>query len=171
MSPELMLRAAINTCFDNEYISPIYMTNSDIALPFADLTLTSFYNIIVEFAAVLYNIAMICMHTFVFIAKEATHSINTQLSFTEKILLCICLYNFIVLSVYEICMMQKNQEIQDKLESAEKELTYLKKAEKTRENWEQLAQHVRNMHIEYNKKMTEMEKQMNKMKKSINKYD
>ncbi len=174
MNPELILRNAMNACFDNQTFTSFYMMNSDITLPIADFTFMSFYNIIVDFAAVVYNILSIFIHTFIFIAKEAIQSINTQLSFTEKILLCICLYNFIALSISEICMIHKNQEIQEiqeKLEFAEKELVYLKKAEKMRENWEQMAHEFRNINAYYNKKIIEMEKQMNKMKKNIDKYD
>jgi hypothetical protein len=64
-------------------------------------------------------------------------------------------------------MIDKNQEIQEikeKLEFAEKELVYLNKADKMRENWEKMVCEIRNIHAYYNRKIIEMEKQMNKIK-------
>lgn len=159
MNPELLL---------NQYITPMYISTTNMVVPIANITLNSFYENVVEFATFAWQTISVIVYTFAFIVKEAFIAINNNLSSTEKILLVMCLYNFIAQIVSESSSIDKQVKIEEKFESTEKQMNYLRTSERMRENWEQMwAEEIRNMHNENDKKFKDIEKLMSTYKGAI----
>ena len=154
MNPELLLNHTIST--------PIYISPTTMVVPAENLLLNSFNEIVVEFASFAWQTLAIFSQTIAFITRETFVAVNENLSFTEKIIIIFCLYNFIAIAVSEIGSMSKQQELQEKLERTEKQLNYLKKSEKLRENCDLMFQmwteEIKNMYNEQNKKINNIEK-------------
>ncbi len=159
MNPELLL---------NQYIAPMYISTTNMVVPIANLTLNPLYENVVEFATAVWEVVSVFVYTFAFIAKEAFIAINNNLSSTEKILLAMCVYNFIAQIVSESSSVDKQLKLQEKFESTEKQMNYLRTSERMRENWEQMwAEEIRNMHNENDKKFKDIEKLMSMYKGAI----
>lgn len=159
MNPELLL---------NQYITPMYISTTNMVVPIANIAQNTLYENVVEFATFAWQAISVFVYTFSFITKEAIIAINNNLSSTEKILLVLCLYNFISQSVSEIGTIDKQLKIEEKFESTEKQLNYLRTSERMRENWEQMwAEEIRNMHNENDKKFKDIEKLMSMYKGAI----
>lgn len=129
MNPELLF---------NQYIMPIYISATNMVCPLVEIKFDFFYNYLVQFATFVWQNINIIGYTISFIMKEAYMTINNNLSFTEKFLIIICLYNFIAFLASEIDSLNVYQNLQEKLASAEEELKILKTREKMRENWEHI---------------------------------
>lgn len=160
MNPELLL---------NHYIAPVYISTTNMVVPITNLTLNSIYDIVVEFATFAWQTLAVFVHTFAFIVKEAFIVINENLSSTEKIVLAVCVYNFIAQIISESSSADKHLQLQEKFESTDKQLNYLRTSERMRENWEQMwAEEIRNMHNENDKKFKEIEKYMSVLDEQTN---
>jgi hypothetical protein len=154
--------------FMTQYMTPIYISTTNMVMPIANITTDVFYTNVVEFATFAWQTATIIIYTFAFVVKEALIALNNNLSFTEKILLVLCIYNFISQLVLEFGSIDKQLKLQDKLETTEKHLIYLKSSEKMRENWEQMwAEEIRNMHNENDTKFKNIEKEMSIYKEAL----
>ena len=160
MNPELLL---------NHYIAPMYISTTNMVVPIANLTLNSIYDIVVEFATFAWQTLAVFVHTFAFIVKEAFIVINENLSSTEKIVLAVCVYNFIAQIISESSSADKHLQLQEKFESTDKQLNYLRTSERMRENWEQMwVEEIRNTHNENDKKFKEIEKYMSVLDEQTN---
>jgi hypothetical protein len=102
MNPELLL---------NQYIAPMYISTTNTVVPIANITLNPFYENVVEFGTFAWQTISVFVYTFAFIAKEAFIEIDNNLSYTEKILLMLSLYNFIVFSISEIGWQNEQQKL------------------------------------------------------------
>jgi hypothetical protein len=159
MNPEL---------FMNQYMTPIYISTTNMVAPIANIPLVSLYENVVEFATFAWQTIAIIAYTFAFIAKEALIALNNYLSFTEKILLALCIYNFISQLVLEFGSIDKQLKLQEKFETTEKQMNCLRTSESMRENWEQMwAEEIRNMHNENDKKFKDIEKEMSMYKEAL----
>jgi hypothetical protein len=159
MNPEL---------FMNQYMTPIYISTTNMVAPIANIPLVSLYENVVEFATFAWQTIAIIAYTFAFIAKEALIALNNYLSFTEKILLALCIYNFISQLVLEFGSIDKQLKLQEKFETTEKQMNCLRTSERMRENWEQMwAEEIRNMHNENDKKFKDIEKEMSMYKEAL----
>jgi hypothetical protein len=159
MTPEL---------FMTQYMTPIYISTTNMVAPITNIALVTAYENVVEFAAFAWQTISVFVYTFAFITKEAITAINNNLTFTEKMLLALCLYNFVSQSLSEIGSIDKELKVQEKFETTEKQMNSLRTSERMRENWEQLwVEEIRNMHNENNKKFKDNEKEMSMYKEAL----
>jgi hypothetical protein len=159
MNPELLF---------NQYITPVYITTTNMVTPIANINFGYLYTNVVEFATTIWQICVVVVCTFVFIAKEACVAINDNLTTTEKILTTLCLYNFITYLISYSSSNDKQSKVQETFNSIEKQLDYLKTSDKMRDNWEHLwLQEIRNMHNENNTKFKDIETVLNSQKRVV----
>jgi hypothetical protein len=159
MNPEL---------FMTQFMTPMYISTTNVVAPIANITTDLFYNNVVDFGTFAWETIGVFVYTFAFIMKEAITAINNNLSFTEKILLALCLYNFISQSVSEIVLIDKELKLKAKLETTEKQLSYLKSSEKMREISEHTwAEEIRNIRDENAKQIKDFEKDMSIYREKI----
>ena len=113
MNPEVLF---------NDYNGPFYISIGNMVTPLTDIALEPIYTNVVDFA-------MYSSEQFTIFANallyESVNFINHNLSFTEKLLLALCLYNFIVYSLTEINLMDKHQKLEDKFETLKNDLNSL----------------------------------------------
>lgn len=158
MNPELL----------NQYITPMYITTTNMLVPIADINFGSPYDIVVEMATTIWQIGSVIVCTFAFIVKEACVAINDKLTTTEKILTTLCLYNFITYLISYSGSKDKQLKLQEKFDSIEKQTSSLRTSERMRDNWEQLwVEEIRNMHNENNKKFNDIETVLNSQKRVV----
>jgi hypothetical protein len=127
MTPEL---------FMTQYMTPIYITSNNMVTPITTIPFTHIYEYVVDFCIFTYQFIAIFAETFIFLLKEAISAINKNLTFTEKILLCFCLYNLIASFVNDIDKTYQNKNFQDKLEKMEKYVKIVNKTITIRDNYE-----------------------------------
>jgi len=158
MNPELF----------NYYITPVYVTATNMVTPITNIQFNSLYTNVLEFVVFIWQTVTIFVYTFAFVAKESINAIDNNLSNTEKILLALCLYNFIAHIISDVDLIEKQFKLQEKLESTEKQINYLRSTERTHDNREQMwVQEIRNMHNENDKKFKDIEKNLNIQKKFV----
>jgi hypothetical protein len=166
MNPEL---------FMNQYMTPMYISTSNMITPIAHISLASIhgfagicYNAVVNFNNFAWQTTSVFVYTFVFMVKEAISAVDENLSFAEKILLCVSLYNLIALFVNEIDKMHQNNRMQDKLEKMEKQVKFLKKTVTIREHsthiWSEEIKAIRNENIA---KIEFLEKELSNCKEKL----
>lgn len=149
-------------------ITTFYITATNTVVPVAYITLNSIYSYILEFVDYAWQTFVISAHTFVFIENEAFRIIHTYLTFTEKILLVLCVCNFIAFFVSGIESLIEQNKNKDKIEAMEKQINYLKSSEKMRETCEQLqTEEFRNMINENNKKFKDIKKILSKYNEEL----
>lgn len=149
MNPELLL---------NHYIMPIYISTTNVVVLLASVKLNAYYTYVEEFASFAWKIIGIFAHTIAFIMKEALMSLDKNFTFTDLFLIILCLYNFSALLVSEIDSANIQRSLEEKLKRSEKELNYLKTAEKMRDNLEQMwLEEIKDMYHEQNKKLNDFE--------------
>jgi hypothetical protein len=161
MTPELF----------TQYITPMYISTTNAMTPIADIS----FNQVKEFAGLCYDFGtfvwqtiIVFGHTLAFIIKEAVVAVDANLSFTEKMLLSLCLYNFIASFVNEIDKMHQNNITQDRLEKIEKYVKFLKKAVTIRDNCETMwSEEIKTIRNEHSNKMQELEKELSMYKEKV----
>lgn len=159
MNPELLLK---------HYIAPMYISTTNMVVPIAKLTFNSLYDNVVEFGTFAWQTLAIFVHTFVFIAKEAFEALNNNLSFTEKILLILCLYNFIAFSVSEIGWLNEQQKLQEKIEKMEKDVNSLRKSNSIRDSCDQvLGEEILEFNSEVRQNLQNLEKELINYKEKL----
>jgi len=159
MNPELLF---------NQYITPVYITTTNMVTPIANINFSSPYDILVEMATTIWQICSVVVCTFVFIVKEACVAINDKLTTTEKILTTLCLYNFITYLISYSGSNDKQLKLQEKFDSIEKQISSLRTSERMRDNWEQLwVEEIRNMYNENDKKFKDIETVLNSQKRVV----
>ena len=146
----------------NQYIPPMYMTDTNMLFPIVNINLGSIYDSVVELATAICQIGFIIVYIFVFIVKEVLVAVNNRLTIIEKILLTLCLYNLINQWVFEL----RNNNENDKIKDVEKEMSIYK---------EILDEHANiiNENQETDKiifhEMAQLSKEVRKIKKEIEK--
>lgn len=158
MNPELLL---------NHYIAPVYINTANMVVPIANIAFDSLYNSVVDFAAFAWQTITIIVCTFDFIIKEAIIALNTNLSFTEKILLSLCLYNLIASFVNEIDKMNQNNTTQDKLEKVEKYVNCIYSSEELLTWQNTLVKEIKRFRDQHYNKINELEKVLSLYKEKL----
>lgn len=92
-----------------DYFEPVYINSSNEVFPLINDVLSSLCDTMLAFIVIVFQ-------TGTFILKEAITHIDTNLSLTEKLILCFCLYNLILIYVLDIDRFYENKEIQTKME-------------------------------------------------------
>lgn len=113
-------------------------------------------------------IANITVMPFLYMAKEAILAVESNLTFVEKILLCLCLYNLIMLFVSEIDALHERQRTQERLERIEKDVAYIKKTNLIRDHCEYMwSEEIKQVRIEQAKIIREIEQELNYCKEKM----
>jgi hypothetical protein len=161
MTPELF----------TQYISPIYISTSNMMTPIADISFNQvqdFAGLCYDFGTFVWKTIIVLGHTLAFIIKEAVVAVDANLSFTEKMLLSLCLYNLIASFVNEIDKMHQNNITQDRLEKIEKYVKFLKKSVTIRDNCETMwSEEINTVRNENCNKMQELEKELSMYKEKV----
>ena len=157
--------------FMNQYITPAYISTTNMVVPIANITFIPLYTDVVYFATFAWQFVSIFAHTFAFIMNESFVAIETNLSFAEKMLLCLCLYNLIALFVNDIDKLNENQRIQEKLEKLEKmekDVKFLKKSVILRDSCEHMwSEEIINIRKEQANTIKEIERELSLCKETL----
>jgi hypothetical protein len=156
----------------NSYIAPVYVTTTNMVVPLVTVSLTSCYNNLIEFAQVALNFAAIVTSTLYFIVQQSVVEISSVMSNVDKVLLAFLLYNIAIFAYENYKLNNEVRILKTEVAQLEKNISYLKKSERMREDWEQTwAEEIRHYYTEHNNKYKEMDKEVKKLKKEINKYN
>lgn len=149
---------------------PIYISADNMVTPLTTISFEKLYTSALVFANFVVNIIQIGIQTAVFIMKEGFTELFSNLTI-ETILNILFIYNVLILTAY-ICSIgyavdqrRKIVEQQEQIESLEKNILYLKKTERMREDLEE------SWIQETTKKIRFMENKIKKMDKEIKQYE
>lgn len=152
-----------------EYITPIYVSVTPtewLTTPLATISFDAIYQVF----NIIIDILQIFIQTAGFIMKEGFAEVWTNLTL-QKIVYIIGVYNLFMLLVLDN-QRKKITEQKNQIENLEKNVDYLKKMERMREDMDELwIQDVRTYHQETSKKTTAMEKRIKKLEKDLKQYE
>ena len=146
--------------------TPFYISAANTVSPLATITVETLY----KNALILANIIRVSIETFTFIMKEGIVEVFANMT-PEKIVYIIVVYNLFMLMALD--NQRKNiAEQKELIESLEKNVIYLKKTERMREDLDEMwIQDVKAYYQETSKKMTVMEKKIKKFEKDLKQYE
>lgn len=150
--------------FMNPTMAPIYITSTNMITPATNplMTLNDLYMNSLILLNMILNIIGIGIQTILFIVKEIFVEAFTNMT-VVKMAYMIVIYNLFMLAVLD-SHQRKITKQKEQIESLEKQLRHLKKAEKVRDDFEQLWIHdIKSYNQETIKKMTSMEKKIKKI--------
>jgi len=143
-------------------IVPVYITSSNGITPL--ITLNVFYTKALIYLNMIVNILQIGCQTAYFIIKQVFIETFTNMTIV-KIVYIIGIYNLFILGVLD-SHQRKIVKQKEQIESLEKQVKHLKKAEKVRDDFEQIWIHdIKSYNQETIKKITTMEKKIKKIEK------
>lgn len=148
-------------------MAAIYITSTNSITPAINpinplITIKSFYINTLIMMNMLFNTARICIQTLFFLMKEIFVEAFSKMT-VVKMVYIIGIYNLFMLAVLDN-QQRKIAKQEEKIESLEKELRHLKKADKVRDEFEQLWIHdIKSYNKETTKKMISMEKKIKKI--------
>jgi hypothetical protein len=161
--------------FINPNMMPIYITSTNMVTPLIPNHLmtnpfifkfNSLYTNTLMLFDMIMNIIRICIQTAVFIIKEIFVEAFSKMT-VVKMVYIIGIYNLFMLAVLDN-QQRKIAKQEEKIESLEKELRHLKKADKVRDEFEQLWIHdIKSYNQETTKKMISIEKKIKKIEKEF----
>lgn len=141
-------------------IVPVYITSTNTVTHL--ITIESFYKNVLVLLHIVVNIIQICIQTAFFIMKELFAEAFTKMT-SIKILYIIGIYNLFMLAVLDNHQ-RKIAKQKEQIESLEKQVRHLKKANKVRDDFEQLWIHdIKSYNQEMINKMTNVEKKLKKI--------
>jgi hypothetical protein len=150
--------------FINTNIVPVYITPTNVVTPI--ITIESFYKNIVLLLYTTGNILRIVIQTTTFILKEIFAEVFTKMTLVKMIYI-IGIYNLFMLAVLDNHQ-RKIIKQKEQIEALEKNLKHLKKANKVRDDFEQLWIHdIKSHNQETTKKMINIEKKVKKLEKDL----
>lgn len=150
--------------------SPVFISAANMVTPLATISFDKLYASAFVFGNFVVNIIQIGIQTAGFIMKECFTEMWTNFNL-EKIVYIIGVYNLFMLLVIDN-QRRKISEQNEHIESLEKQVNYLKKTERMREDLDELwMQDVKTYHQETSKKMTNMEKKIKKFEKDLKQYE
>ena len=139
---------------------PVYITSTNTVTPL--ITIESFYKNVLVLLHIVVNIIQICIQTACFIMKELFVEAFTKMT-SIKMLYIIGIYNLFMLAVLDNHQ-RKIAKQKEQIESLEKQVRHLKKANKVRDDFEQLWIHdIKSYNQEMTNKMTTVEKKLKKI--------
>jgi hypothetical protein len=152
-------------------MAPIYITTTNSITPAINpintlITIKSFYTNTLIVMNMLFNIVGICIQTLFLIMKEIFLEVFTNMT-VVKMVYIIGIYNLFMLAVLDN-QQKKIAKQKEQIESLEKQVRHLKKADKVRDEFEQLWIHdIKSYNQETTKKMISMEKKIKKIEKEL----
>lgn len=114
--------------------TPIYISSENMVVPINSINQHSIYILFTNICEIFTTI----FQTFAFIMNNALIALNENLTFTEKILLALILYNFISQSLTEIENINREIKIREKFKSIEIQINNLKKFDTICESWQEV---------------------------------
>lgn len=156
----------------NPSIAPVYMTATNMIMPIFTITneaISSIILIIVSRAAAIIVELMIFMKSLKYFVW--TEIINISLDGYKLFITGIILITVALIFADKIAKLHANKRV----EELERQVSYMKKAERMRENdWELLmqshSQSFRQLQEDFNKKFTNYDRQLKKMDKELKMY-
>jgi hypothetical protein len=164
-TPELFMKPSM---------APIYITSTNMVTPLIPnhlitntlITFKSFYINTLIVMNMLFNIVGICIQTLFLIMKEIFLEVFTNMT-VVKMVYIIGIYNLFMLAVLDN-QQKKIAKQKEQIESLEKQVRHLKKADKVRDDFEQLWIHdIKSYNQETTKKMISIEKKIKKIEKEF----
>lgn len=150
--------------------TPIFISSTNMVTPLATISFDKLYTSAIVFTNFILNILQIGIQTTGFMMKEGFTQFFTNLTI-EKIVYILVIYNLLILTAIDK-QRRKNIEQKQQIEELEKNVIYLKKTERMREDLDELwLQDVRRYHQETNNKITGMEKKIKKFEKDLKLYE
>lgn len=141
----------------NPYISPVYISTTNMLTPIATITFNKIYTIALVYGNLILNALQIFIQTAGFIMKEVVY-----------ILIIYNLFMMAAIDNQQRKIIEQNKEN----ESLKTEINYLKKSERMREDLDVLwFQDVKKYHEETSNKIATLEKKIKKMDKEIRIYE
>ena len=161
----------------NQYMAPVFISATNMVTPLATISFDKLYTSAIVFANFVLNIGQIVIQTAGFMMKEGftelfanASSILTNLTI-EKIVYILVIYNLLILTAIDK-QRRKITGQNEQIESLEKQINYLRKTERMREELDELwLQDIRRYHQETNNKITAMEKKIKKFEKDLKQYE
>ena len=154
-TPELLM---------NTNIVPVYITPTNVVTPL--LTIDSLYKNVLVLLYTAGNILQIVIQTTIFIKKEIFEEVFTKMTLVKMIYI-IGIYNLFILAVLDNHQRKIIQQ-KEQIETLEKNLKHLKKANKVRDDFEQIWIHdIKSYNQETTKKMINIEKKVKKLEKDL----
>jgi hypothetical protein len=160
--------------FINPNMMPIYITSTNMVTPLIPnhlipnrlITIKSFYTNTLIVMNMLFNIVGICIQTLFLIMKEIFLEVFTNMT-VVKMVYIIGIYNLFMLAVLDN-QQKKIAKQKEQIESLEKQVRHLKKADKVRDEFEQLWIHdIKSYNQETNHKIISIEKKIKKIEKEF----
>ena len=149
---------------------PVYISSTNMVTPLVTIKFDTlytntliFFQSIVSVSIMVVNIIQIGIQTAVFIMKEGFTEFFANLTI-EKIVYILVMYNVLIITAIDN-QRRKIAEQKEQIESLEKNILYLKKTERMREDLEE------SWIQETTKKMRFMENKIKKMDKEIKQYE
>ena len=159
-----------NIEYINQYMVPVYISATNMVTPLVTIKFDTlytntliFFQSIVSVSIMVVNIIQIGIQTAVFIMKEGFTEFFANLTI-EKIVYILVMYNLLILTAIDK-QRRKIAEQKEQIEELEKNVIYLKKTERMREDLEE------SWIQETTKKMRFMENKIKKMDKEIKQYE
>jgi hypothetical protein len=159
-----------NIEYINQYMVPVYISSTNMVTPLVTIKFDTlytntliFFQSIVSVSIMVVNIIQIGIQTAVFIMKEGFTEFFANLTI-EKIVYILVMYNVLIITAIDN-QRRKIAEQKEQIESLEKNILYLKKTERMREDLEE------SWIQETTKKMRFMENKIKKMDKEIKQYE
>lgn len=150
--------------------APVFISANNMVTPIATITFDSLYTSALVFGNFIVNILQIVIQTAGFMMKEGFTEFFANLTI-EKIVYILVIYNLLILTAIDK-QRRKNREQNELVESLEKQINYLKKSERMREELDELwLQDIRRYHQETNNKINAMEKKIKKFEKDLKQYE
>ena len=150
--------------FVNTNIVPVYITSANVVTPL--LTIDNLYKNVLVLLYTGGNILRIGIQTAIFIIKEIFAEAFTKMTLVKMIYI-IGIYNLFMLAVLDNHQ-RKIIKQKEQIEALEKNLKHLKKANKVRDDFEQLWIHdIKSHNQETIKKMINMENKIKKIEKDL----
>jgi hypothetical protein len=156
----------------NPSIAPVYMTATNMMIPIVTITNEAISNFVVNFvsraAAIIVEFMIFMKSLKYFVWTEIT---NISLDGYKLFITGIILIAVALMFVDKIVYLHANKRV----EELERQVSYMKKAERMRENdWELLmqshSQSFRQLQEEFNKKFTNYDRQLKKIDKELKMY-
>jgi hypothetical protein len=146
--------------------TPFYINTANMVTSLATITFDTLY----ENTLSLVNIIRVGIETFVFITQQGIVAAFANLTL-EKIVYIIGVYNLLMLIVLDE-QRKKIAEQKELIKTLEKNVNYLKKTERMRENFNELwIQEIKLYHQETSNKIVLIDKKMKKLEKNLKQYE
>ena len=150
--------------------TPIFISSTNMVTPLATISFDKLYTSAIVFTNFILNILQIGIQTTGFMMKEGFTEFFANLTI-EKIVYILVIYNLLILTAIDK-QRRKITGQNEQIESLEKQINYLRKTERMREELDELwLQDVRRYHQETNNKITAMEKKIKKFEKDLKQYE